>query len=95
MGLFYQRNEKEEEVVICFKYMWLLWILILISILFSFLIKNVIIAYTPLLFAIIYLVDTMKVRSEIKNAMKKEGVKFQGSKFSISNPLTAIIKKKT
>ena len=95
MSLFYQRDEKEEKVVICFKYMWVLWILMLLPIMISFFVKNMVISYSPLLFAVIYFVDTSRVRSEIKKALKKDGIKYHGSKFSISNPLTAVIKKKT
>ena len=96
MGLFYKREQRGEGVFIQYKRYWLLWVLILFPLVFFPFVEGtvrLVISYTPIIIVIVFLVDTWKIRAEIREAMKKQGCDVRGSKFSISNPLTVIVKK--
>jgi hypothetical protein len=91
----FKRIETDTEITIIFKYLPLLYPLIIVMIipdLFPEDISGVIsVIIKPLLF--IYFICNIKAILEIRKAMKVDGVHMLGSKFSFSNPLRAIIKK--
>jgi len=94
MPLFYKRRETEKEIIIEYKYMYIIYLLIVIFLVASFIFPN----YTVLssifwIIILIYLFDIWKPMCEIRKAMKKGYVKFSGSKWSASNPIVAVIDK--
>lgn len=98
MPLLYDRKETKKQIIITSKYSSIGFIfLILAVILLPFYKANKIFGVLSLLFfalAILCMILMWKPNSEIKKAMKEGKIKASGSKFSFSNPLTVIIKKK-
>ena len=100
-GLFYEREETPDRVVIRFKYKALFYIVIVIAFLLSIFADKIfgrqlgfyVWGIVFILF-LIFIVDLQKPSREINKAMKKHYVKFSGSRFSFSNPQTVIIEKR-
>lgn len=106
MGLFYDRIEKPDRVVI--KYSRLIYVYILyafflaVGLILRLVLDPILhlVIGVPLvllcffLIAIIYFIDLWKPWGEVRKAMKDGKVLVSGSKFSFSNPLTVEILKK-
>lgn len=100
MALFYKREETPKEVVIQYKYHSLFYIVLFGGFIFSILVDEItgaswgyLIWVFIFLFLLVYLVDIRKPNKEIRRAMKEGSIQVSGSKFSFSNPFTAVIKK--
>lgn len=105
MGLFYERMETEEKVVIKYKskILILYYFFIVFALVATFalnVIGGLACIVGPVLLVVlgvglvVYWQDIWKVRSEISKAMKEGKVSVSGSRFSLSNPLTVEIPKK-
>jgi hypothetical protein len=106
MGLFYDRIEKPDRVVIRYSRILYYYVLILglfaaivilpaafSSISYLFIEGSIWLACLLLLLA--YFIDVRKPSAEVRKAMKEGKVLVSGSKFSLSNPTTVEILKKT
>ena len=98
MNLFYQREEKDREVVITFKYQ-ALWYIVLLAI-FCLAIPNGGRSawqqyLVPVLFVILFawVIGRRAANKEIRQAMRAGNVAISGSRFSFKNPITFRIKK--
>ena len=97
MALLYKREETENEIIICYKYVCLMYITILAGFVLSFFFKQIAHNIWGVVWIALaaYIIDIWKPNREVKKAMKKGYVKFKGSRFSFSNPLTALIDKQS
>ena len=92
MAIFYERTETEDEIIIRYKYWALFYIFIIITFALYFIVgSRWIILITP--FVMLFIIDFWRPNQEIRKAMKEGNVQVLGSRFSFSNPFTAIIKK--
>jgi Na+/phosphate symporter len=88
-NLIYQKKETDKEVIITFKYLWVIY-LIFIGGLYLFFIGGY---KTPgVILAVVGFALLIPVRNIASKAMK-EGCQIKGSKWSIRNPLEIQIKK--
>ena len=96
MSLLYERKETSKEIKIRYKYWGLYYIALLVSLILIFVLRGKYSFFVFVVFfalAIVFMVGFWKPNREIRKAMKRGAVKVSGSKFSFSNPLTAVIKK--
>jgi uncharacterized membrane protein len=101
MAIFYERTETEDKIVIKYKYWPLIYVLLVIGIVSMVVLRIIGYGYLSLpvtalciLLMLAVFFGYGKVRSEVREAMKKGKVSMSGSKFSFSNPYTLEIPKK-
>ena len=96
MSLFYERKETQEEIVIVYKNYPIVLITFCVTLFLSFVIEGAIGAiFTILAFiaCVAFVGGYWGINQEVRKAMKAKGVTCSGSKWSMSNPMTATIKK--
>jgi hypothetical protein len=99
MGIFCDKEETEEQIVIRVRYAWFyVWlggafVCIFLGKSFSgvFFVPAVVFLILMIVFAVAY----WPVSAEIRKAMRNGMVKVSGSKYSFSDPLTFVITKTT
>ena len=99
MGIFCDKEESEEQIVIRVRYAWFYvflggtFVCIFLGKSFSgvFFVPAVMFLILMIVFAVAY----WPMSAEIRKAMRNETVKASGNKFSFSNPLTFVITKAT
>ena len=97
MGIFCDKEETKEQIVIRFKYAWFyvflggVFVCVFLGKSFSriFFLPSIVFFILMIIFAVAY----WPVSAEIRRAMRDGMVKVSGSKYSFSNPLTFVIKK--
>lgn len=101
MTLFYERKETPDEVIIRYKYLPLIYIVLIGGLIFSILLDEItstswgfLVWAFIFILLLIFIIDIHKPSKEIREAMKKSYVKISGSKFSFFNPYTVVIKKR-
>jgi len=101
MALFYERKETSDEIIIRYKYMPLVYIVLLGGFILSILVDEItgaswgyLIWAFIFIFLLIFIIDIWKPNKETKKAMKDGYVKVSGSRYSFSNPYTVVIKKR-
>ncbi|MGB2761941.1 MAG: hypothetical protein WBC21_00125 [Minisyncoccales bacterium] len=100
MALFYKREETSDEIIIRYKYYSLFYIILIVGLILSISVDEItgaswgyLIWALIFIFLLAFLVDIRKPNKEIRRAMKEGSVQISGSRFSFSNPFTAVIKK--
>ena len=101
MSLFYEREETEKQVIICFKkaawFYVTVWPLLVVMCISTLLCR-----YNPFfglvvlviaLWCLTWAISFYRPVAEIKRAQKKDRVQSSGSKYSLSAPMTYIIDK--
>ena len=91
MGFFYERTETKDNVVIIYKYQPVYYALLILFLIFIILEKIygpifICIAVIPFIVVLIRWAELRGVKSEVKKAWGKDGVKVSGNRWSFSKP---------
>ena len=101
MGLLYDREETERQIVICFKraawFYTTVWPLLAIMLVSAALSRHSgwfgLIVLAVIVWVLIWAISFYRPVIEIKRAQKKGPVQSSGSKYSLSSPRTYVINK--
>ena len=98
MGFFYDREESEEQIIICLKKWAWFYIFLFAALICAFLGRLFDQAFFIgtaifLILMISLVIPFWPLLSQVNKAMRRGPVRISGSKFSLSNPLTFVIPK--
>ena len=93
----YDRKEKQDEIVIVFKYDAVWYLFLLIALIANFFTRRLELEMSVIaglvVVSCVFIFGKVRANSEIKRAMKSGKVQVSGRRFSFRNPITVTIKK--